>query len=247
MKKGVFITSFILLGIIAILAIVVMINSSTVSADLVNINQQNPEETTIAGINPLNVPTTPEELKNQTSQYLKKEWGKLLRDDTSTLGKIAAPILRAYDKISPYTDPIFIYTIGMAPSLTWLFILTLTLWIFFVTYIYQAMSLFSVFSDWVHRIISLGMVIVMSLIGVMKTMAEWIIATISVLTSTWMQLIAVLVVFLALIIASYLSGGVEQFFEKMKERKKKFKEEMEKEEVRSELGILKTFNKIWKE
>ena len=78
--------------------------------------------------------------KEQRSQFLKDAQGKLLKEN-----KYTGPIIEGYEKVSPVTDPIFKYTIGLEPSLTWLFTLTLVLWIAFVVYSLRILDLVSVF------------------------------------------------------------------------------------------------------
>ena len=71
-------------------------------------------------------------------EYLKKEWGAIARNST-----FFGPIVKGYEKVSPLTDPIFKYTIGMTPSLSWMFVLTLVIWITLFIYIFRAITIFS--------------------------------------------------------------------------------------------------------
>ncbi|GEM_PF-4289876 len=76
---------------------------------------------------------------NLTSEeYLKKEWGIIFKEN-----KFFKPFYEAYTKISPYTDVFFKYTIGMTPSLSWLFALTFFIWLTFLIYLYRILSVFS--------------------------------------------------------------------------------------------------------
>lgn len=99
--------------------------------------------------------------EEQRKEYLKKEWGKILEKN-----KYFDPIIEGYRKISPYTDPIFKYTIGMVPSLSWLFALTFFLWLTFLIYIYIALSVFSESSRVVLFAITLLIMILLSIEGV---------------------------------------------------------------------------------
>ncbi|MBC8435327.1 hypothetical protein H8D91_02385 [archaeon] len=63
------------------------------------------------------------------TSYLKKEWGEVL-DSKPVIGDL----IRMYRKISPHTDPVFEWAVGIVPSLSWLFILTFLIWFTFVRY-----------------------------------------------------------------------------------------------------------------
>lgn len=169
-----------------------------------------------------------------SSQYLKKEWGKILET-----WPVVGPIIRAYEKIAPVTDPVFKYTIGMSPSLSWLFILTLVLWIAFVIYIFRVLELASIFSNQaVKIIISIGLVIVLSITGLTKKLAEYIINAISLLDVWWMQLITALLVIIAIILASVFSKALEDYVKNLKEYKEKAKEESNRRVLEETAKIL---------
>src|SRR3989344_2540458 len=90
----------------------------------------------VPGLSPENlekVQTGVEKLTDEEArkQYLTQELGKIFQNNTYYI-KYIKPVENAYSKINWFTDPFFRYTIGMAPSLSWLFLLTLVLWIVFV-------------------------------------------------------------------------------------------------------------------
>lgn len=199
---------------------------SFIQADIANVNP-NTGEANVLGLNPDNLPQSPEELKETSADFLKKEWGKILAKNL-----YVGPIIKSYQKISPYTDPIFKYTIGMTPSLTWLFFLTLVLWIFFVIYMLKILDLVSIFSRSVQYIVSFGLIIIFSLIGVTRKIAEYIINAISLLTSWWMQLIVASIVILGLILASIFSENIKKLVENIKKNRAKMEEEVGRERLK---------------
>ena len=153
-------------------------------------------------------------------EYLKKEWEKIL-EKSERFG----PIVRGYKKRSPYSDPVFRYTIGMTPSLSWLFALTLGLWIAFVVYIFRAFEVFGFFSrKWIGFVLSVAMVIIMSMFGFVRGLAEFIINVIALTDLWWVQLILVGIVIIGLIVASIFSKAVKDFFKTLKERREKIKQ-----------------------
>ena len=60
------------------------------------------------------------------------------------------------------------WTIGLKPSLTWLFFLTLVLWITFFIYIFRAFELTTGFSKTVQYLISFSIMGIISIIGITK-------------------------------------------------------------------------------
>lgn len=172
--------------------------------------------------------------KEQRSQFLKDAQGKLFKEN-----KYTGPIIKSYEKVSPITDPIFKYTIGLEPSLTWLFFLTLVLWIAFVVYTIRALDLVSIFSKWVQYLIAFAGIIIISISGITKKLAELIINTISLFTIWWVQLIGIVLIIVALMLASIFSKNLKEIFESIKEQKEKSEEELNREQLKGELEIAK--------
>jgi len=171
-------------------------------------------------------------------QYLKQEWGKILEKN-----KLMGPIIRGAEKTQPYLDPIFNLVLGIPSSLTWLFILTLIIWVSLAIYIFRFLELFSIVSKFTQYLIYIATMIVWSWIRISKFFAEKIINTLSLFTTWWVQLIGMGVVILILILASVFSKQLKEFFEKAKERRKKNKEEANRMELEKNAKISNMFTK----
>jgi len=206
------------IGVLFIIFSILILSILTISADLINIDTANPEETEILGINPTDAPDSPEELQEQSSEYLKKEWGKILANN-----KVTAPILEVYGKISPTTDPIFRHSIGMEPSISWLFLLTFIIWISLVIYAIRIVGVFDIFSKFLYYSIMLGTIIIISLLRISKRMSEFIIDKIGLLDKWWVQLIVVFIVIAALVFADKASGSFSDILKALKKKMKKRK------------------------
>jgi len=176
--------------------------------------------------------------KEERSQFLKEAQGKLLKEN-----KYTGPIIEGYEKISPVTDPIFKYTIGLEPSLTWLFTLTFILWIAFLIYTFRILEIASPFSKTVQYTLSIGIIIIISIMGVTKTLAGYIINTISLFTTWWMQLIGIIVIIIALILASIFSDNLKGLFKLIKEKKEKSEEKINREKLKGSLKVVETLTK----
>jgi len=189
------------------------------------------------GLNPENIPK-PDNINQIKSDYLKKEWGKILANNT-----YFGPIIKAYNKISPITNPIFRYTTGIEPGLNWTFILGLFLLITFLIYIYRILSVFSTFSSGASFIISLALVVILGNIGFIKIVSSSIVKLFSALTSWWAQLIFVVLFWALLIVASMYSKQVAALLKKWKEARKKAIEEEKISNLKAEQNIEKKFRK----
>ena len=153
------------------------------------------------------------------------------------------PLISGYGKISPYTNPIFEYTLGMKPTLSWLFVLTIVLWICFVTYMLRLLSITSLFSKWVQVIISFGVVIIISVTGITRKLAQEILDKLSLLNTWWMQLIGVVIVIFMIILASVFSEEIEKLIKKIKEKKAKNEEEINRKKLKSGVEVVEEIEK----
>jgi len=149
-----------------------------------------------------------EKTKEQESrEYLFQEWKKTIENN-----KYFSPIILGYKKISPVVNPVSKYAIGLEPSLTWIFILTLILWIVFVIYSLRILELTALSSRWVQYVVSIGIVVIISVAGITKKIAEYVIKVISLAGTWWVQLILIGIVILALIFASFFSKNLQEIF-----------------------------------
>lgn len=172
------------------------------------------------------------------SEYLKKEWGIIFKENPAF-----KPFYEAYMKVSPYTNPIFKYTIGMTPSLSWLFLLTLALWITLLIYLIRIFE-FTSFSPIVRNLISLIFIVMFSLLGATKAIAELIINLITKLaTSWWMQLFGAVIVVVWLVLLSMFSENLKKWVQKMRENRAKMKEEIDRFKSAQNAKTIENFTK----
>jgi hypothetical protein len=213
MKKGV-----LLVGLLLVLAFVFLLYSSHLAI------AQTPEEIIQqqTGINPdINkIPQTPEDAKQLSQDYLKKEWIKLFENNTLVL----SPMIKFYRQY-PYIGSTIKTIIGVPPGLNWLFFMTLTLWVTFAIYIFRTFSAVSPFSKGVSTIISLTLIIATGIIGIVKAISTKIISVLSLMNTWWMQLIGVVAIWVLIILASIYSKQFEALMKKAKENMRKAREE----------------------
>ena len=169
------------------------------------------------------------------SEYLKSEWYKILQRNT-----FFNSIFNLLNKISPYTSPFFGTLLKITPSLSWVFILSLTLFVTFIIYFYRIFH-FSFFSGGVSFLMAILFVIILGVFGMIKSFAEFIVGIANLWDLLWMKLLFVLIVFIGFIFANIYSKAVEEFFKDMKERREKIKEELEEIETVAAKEDIKSF------
>lgn len=219
-----------LIFLITSVLILNLFSIALINADLVNVNPDT-GEADILGINPATIPQTPEDAKTIAKNYLLKEWSKEFRNENGSIGKYTHLIFKTYDKISPYTDPVFKIILGITPEFSWLFVLTLVIWITLIIYLYRILSVFSTFSKGTSFVISLALVIMMSLMKIPMLFANYLISLVSLLTGFWMQLIVVIIIIILWILASMFSKEFEALMKQIKENRRKNKIEQKVEEL----------------
>lgn len=195
------------IGVLFILSILLLSFINVVSAQI------DPEDPLGIGIQREDIPETPEELRNQTISYLKQEWGKILEKN-----EYIGPIISGFRTAAPVLNPISQALFGLKPSLTWLYVLTIILWIVVVSFIYQGVELFSE-SGFIKLAIAIVIGMLISLTGAVEFVAKEIVDLIIFFwIRPWVQVVALVVVIIALIYVQILSKKVGARIKKARER-----------------------------
>jgi hypothetical protein len=168
------------------------------------------------------VPQTPEEAKTVGKNYLLAEWKKIIANNTYT-----ASFYKLYKSNEKWINPVFLYGVGAPPDLSWLFILIVILWVAFLTNINSVLAAFSTFSDTASIFIALGITIMLANLHAIRFVAQWIINILSMLSSWWMQLITLVILFILLLFVSAYSKEFKAIMKKWKEERKKAMDEEE--------------------
>lgn len=178
-----------------------------------------------------------EKLKeNETrNEFLKKQWGEFLSKNEAM-----GSFLNSLNKTSPVLNPLLRYTIGIGPSLTFVFFLTLSIWIALVSVIYRTTNLFSILSKRFHIILSFGFVIIISIIGITNAIAEVIINLIEKISIWQIKLIIIVIIMAMLIISVKFSKLIEKYAE---QEKKKKEEEIAREKLKSGSKVAEVYAK----
>lgn len=171
----------------------------------------------------------------QTKEQLRKEFlTKAWFGDSGIIGKnvYIGPIYLWYMGISPYTNPIFEYTVGMAPALSWIFFLALFISITLIEYFYRFYEVLrdsSTLSGNASIVVSLAFFLVLILLQFFAKLsisfANAIISMVSVLTEWWMQLIALMLIFVALFFAAKYSKQLEFLARYIRTKRKQMADE----------------------
>lgn len=122
--------------------------------------------------------------KETRNQYLKQEWTKIL--EKTIIGKIVLYI----SDLFKITSPVWKLLIGIPYTLSWLFFISLFIWVFIVFIIYKAIKEPFQFPWWA----SLGIAIIIPTLGAQTGIIQQIITTLSpspIFKNKWTILIAI--------------------------------------------------------
>lgn len=229
---------FIFIVFILIVSLYFLISIKPIHAEDVGVGE------VVPGISPESlqkVQTGIEKLSEEQArkQFLSQNWSSILQNSTF-YKKFIKPIVNEYDKMRPFVDPIFTYTIGMTSNVSWVFVLTLVIWITCVVYIYIVVDYIPIFSHNTMRIISIGFIIIFSVLRISKTIAEQTVNVISKYDTTT-QLIAIVVIIVFFILASIFSKTLTEIFDRLTGRKEKKEVEKYKTKLKQDAEIADAF------
>lgn len=173
------------------------------------------------------------------ADYLKKEWGEILRKKP-----IIGELLRGYDTISPYTSPVIKWAVGLAPAVSWIFILTFFIWFTFIRYsnlFYDAFADMGVFTKPTSKVIYLCFLVIVLVLQILQRisiiLADLIIKFFSNLFLTWWgQTILVVGTILTLTLLNMFNKRFRVFLRawRMKRYQERVKQAAEKVEKQKE-------------
>jgi len=173
--------------------------------------------------------------EGNNSEFLKKQWGELLSKNI-----YMGPIFSFFNQISPITNPLFKYTLGLEPSFTFLFLLTLSIWIALVAIIFRSMRLLSIMSKKFHYIASFGFVIIVSILGLTRTVAGAIINSLEKLQTWWIKLIVLTIIIVTMLLSIIISKKIDRY---AKKTSKTAEEDLAREKLKSSAEVAETFTK----
>lgn len=137
------------------------------------------------------IPTNSDEVKQVTSDYLKQEWTNIL--EKSQVGKILlflSDILRAL-------SPVFEVFIGIKYSLSWIFFLSLGIWISIFFVLYSAVKLIFFDKSWTCFFISLIILTIATQFKVIQIILGFFTP---LFTDKWVILTSIIITIILLII-----------------------------------------------
>ncbi len=177
--------------------------------------------------------------KETRSDYLKKEWNKILKNNT-----FFGPLIGAYEKVQPILNPIFKYTVGVDLSVSWTFILAFISWVIILIYLQEIFSISSIFTEGSSWAISLALsVIIGFILKIPLKIANFIINTISIITIWWVQLIAVIAVVAILMLIAFIHQKFGNLIKALKKNKALREEKENREKLKEETKNISKYSK----
>jgi hypothetical protein len=174
---------------------------------------------------------------DKSTAYLKQEWQKILEKSA-----VFGPIVKFIFKL----DPVSVFLLGIKISFSWLFFLTLILFIDLLIYMMRIIWAF-LFNIWgiIRYTILILFAAVLVFYRVPLFMANFIVKIISMANVWWMQFIIIGIVILALILAGIFSKELKLVLNSVKEHNEKFKEKLNNNEVKDKMDMLDDLRKTF--
>ncbi|MEK6885375.1 MAG: hypothetical protein AABX17_00230 [Nanoarchaeota archaeon] len=218
MKRQVIIAGFILISLVALF---LLINVSAPFIFAVTIDPSNTEDPLGIGVNPADIPTTPDELTEASSSYLQKRWENIITNSRFAgihNSFLAHPL--------PFT---ILFHQPYSFSLT--FFLVVIFWIFLLVSIGNLVGAYSG-SGMMGFAGGLVSAILLSWIGVIGGIATFVVDFILGRQSIWIKILLWIAVFVILAIIFVANGIWKKSVEdsKKQEEKRRLKEKVEEHE-----------------
>lgn len=230
MKK----VNLVLIGLFCLVYFIVLVHAADLT-DQIDSKVKQLEGTVDTAGKIISNPTIAREELRKT--YLKQAWGQILESKP-----IIGNIIRGYRVISPYTDPVMEYMLGMAPTLSWYFLLLFVVWFTLVRYYSTSFELFksiSLFDESVSLILSLAFFFILTILQVFQTISIWIsdkIVYLFGLFGEWyVQLIALIIFIFILIFLGRFSKQIRLMARYSRMKRVKAQKEKEQEETLKQL------------
>ena len=219
----------IVLGLLVLLVILAIIIKIQITGNAVAINPDNPSDPLGIGLNPDNVPQTPEELQNKSTNYLKGEWVKIL--ENKQFGWIVLGVRDSLIKLNFFWKPV----LGMEYSLSWLFIFALAIWLI-LFFILSDLVVFFSDKKIVRGLIAFLITSIIGTSGVIKKAADLLSF---VIKNTWIAWISLVIAILIMVLIVRLGGGLKVYLEKQKEVQAKDKLDQDRKIIDTEAKVAK--------
>lgn len=185
------------------------------------IDPSNSEDPLGIGINPDNIPQTPEDAANISLTYLQKEWTKIVAKN-----KYIGPMHNFF--LNHQTAFIILFNEKYEFSLT--FICIFVLWIFFAVLCGRLINAFGLLKMGLGWVVGVLCSVILAQIGLTKIITTSILTLIYARDLWWMRALLWATITIVLMIIFYLDQAVSQAIE---QSKKKGKEQELEEEVKS--------------
>lgn len=172
------------------------------------------------------------------TDYLKQEWHKILERSA-----FFRQLESVYSKFSPFTDPVIRLMVGLEPSVSFLFIITFFVWLFFIINLYNVLSMFSTFSNTTSGVLSFIMGSLISFFGITLIISQLILSFLKAVTSVEGRIIIYTLVIIIGIVLYYMSLTFKKWVRIIKNKKAKEKELLDRYMLRKERESATKFSK----
>ncbi len=200
------------------------------SAELVNVNPTS-GEAEVFGINPADVPTTPQDAANVSLNYLKAEWQKIIAK-TPYIGPIHNFLLN--------NQMIMIVLFNTQYEFSLTFICIFVLWLYFWFLSSDYIDSYGIIKMGLPWLAGLGVALILAHVGLIKLLVDTCLNIIYAKDLWWARLL----IWMGIIAIFFLVGYAEQILKEANVSGKKKKEE---QELKEETKVNKKFREGFEE
>lgn len=150
-----------------------------------------------------------------TKQYLSQEWSKIMQNSS-----VGVTIVKTEEVVSKF-NPGFNLFLGTKFSLSWLFLINLAFWIFFVSYLYQILRIIKIYFNFpfISLLFLAISIIVISVLRLSLLFTNFSLSLISNIGNFFFVNFAAAILFIFLLLFSGYSGYIGKVVKKTLEKK----------------------------
>ena len=137
-------------------------------------------------------------------------------------------------------SPVFLILFGEPYSLSGILFIMIIIWFYFFFTFSEILRDFSPFSEGISWIIGLGITIIMAQIQLLRKITEGLVWLVFYKEGSWYRFLIITGIVVALILLYYFTSA---FGKAYREQKKKAKEEINREKLRTGAKVAETFTK----
>ena len=216
--------------LVAFALLFIQIFSFYVSAQSAAEQETNDAVKGVIGVDPDKIPDDVDDLEQIKADYLKKEWGKILKSKP-----IIGPIIVFIDGVLTDLNPFFRVVIGYEYSFSWAFIFGICIWLALFFLMFPPVSVIAK-QTWVGVILSIAVVSLIGQTGVIKKAVDMLVF---VIKNAWIAWLSFAIAIILVALFAKFGKGLKETIAKHMEEAAKAETARDRKLIKTEAGIAK--------